>query len=358
MSFPEKKRKAATKKPLLKPSLTLQSTPNPPLPLPDDLLLSCFARVSRLYYPTLSLVSKSLRSLITSAELYKTRSLLNRTESCLYVCLKLPSDDNPRWFTLCRKPNQSRKKKKKTSGNILVPVLFPQSSPPTHAASFVAVGSDIYEIGGLINDVPSSNVSVLDCHSLSRNQAPNMSMAMENPAAYAIDGKLCVVEGSNYKDFFDPKTQTWKPENRPPFALAPPEEYLPEYRGRNLWIRRHGTSFSGCMIDNVYWWYKDGQFEWYNAFKRECRILKGMEGQLPKLTRSCDVQLADYGGKMAVLWHKHDRSSNDKGRVIWCAEIALERRSSEEIWGKVEWFDHVLKVPKLFRFVCVLDPTL
>ncbi|KAG7543224.1 Kelch-type beta propeller [Arabidopsis thaliana x Arabidopsis arenosa] len=185
-----------------------------------------------------------------------------------------------------------------------------------------------------------------------------MSMAMENPAAYAIDGKLCVVEGSNYKDIFDPETQTWKPENRPPFALAPPEEYLREYRGRNLWIRHHGTSFCGCMIDNVYWWYKDGQFEWYDAFKSECRILKGMEGQLPKLTRSCDVQLADYGGKMAVLWHKHDRSSNDKGRVIWCAEIALERRSSEEIWGKVEWFDPVLKVPKLFRFVCVLDPTL
>ncbi|KAG7547868.1 Kelch-type beta propeller [Arabidopsis suecica] len=350
MSFPEKKRKTATKKPLLKPSLTLQSTPNPSLSLPDDLLLSCFARVSRLYYPTLSLVSKSLRSLITSAELYKTRSLLNREERCLYVCLKLPSDSNPRWFTLCRKPNHPRKKKNKTSGNVLVPVPFPQSSHPTHAASFVAVGSDIYEIGGLINDRPSPNVSALDCRSLSRNQAPNMLKARKNPTVYAIDGKLCVdgdsidSVSSNYIEVFDPKTQTWKLEDRTPFAIDIKECRL-------------GTSFSGCWIDNVYMWYGYRQFEWYDANELKWKILKGMEGQLPKFTKYCDVQLANYGGKMAVLWDKHDRSSNDKGKVIWCAEIALEI-CNEEISGKVEWFGPVLKVPKLFRFMCVLDPTL
>ncbi|CAN7049132.1 unnamed protein product [Brassica rapa subsp. trilocularis] len=43
---------------------------------PDDLSMSCFACVSRLYHPTLSLVSKSFASLLASRELYKTRSLL------------------------------------------------------------------------------------------------------------------------------------------------------------------------------------------------------------------------------------------------------------------------------------------
>ncbi|KAF3523334.1 hypothetical protein F2Q69_00049524 [Brassica cretica] len=58
------------------------------LDLPHDLLLNCLARVSRLYYPTLCLVSKRFRSPITSLELYQTRALLGHTESCLYLCLR------------------------------------------------------------------------------------------------------------------------------------------------------------------------------------------------------------------------------------------------------------------------------
>ena len=62
--------------------------------LPDDL--------SRLYHLTLFLVSKSFASLLASRELYKTRSLLGCTESCLYVCFQ--SATKCSWFTLCRKP--------------------------------------------------------------------------------------------------------------------------------------------------------------------------------------------------------------------------------------------------------------
>ncbi|CAF1709991.1 BnaC03g60520D [Brassica napus] len=53
------------------------------LMLPDDLILNCLARISRLDYPTLSLVSKRFRSLLTLVELYQTRTLLGCTESCL-----------------------------------------------------------------------------------------------------------------------------------------------------------------------------------------------------------------------------------------------------------------------------------
>lgn len=72
--------------------------------LPDDLLLNCLACVSRLYYPTLSLVSKRFCSLLTSIELYKTRTLLGTIERCLYVCLSSPSSSKPHWFTLNRGP--------------------------------------------------------------------------------------------------------------------------------------------------------------------------------------------------------------------------------------------------------------
>ncbi|CAL9232526.1 unnamed protein product, partial [Arabidopsis halleri] len=65
--------------------------------LPDDLLLNCLARVSRLYYPILSLVSKRFRSLVASPELYEIRKLLGRTENCLYVCLSSTSRSDPHW---------------------------------------------------------------------------------------------------------------------------------------------------------------------------------------------------------------------------------------------------------------------
>lgn len=39
-------------------------------------------------------------------------------------------------------------------------------------------------------------------------------------------------------------------------------------------------------------------------------------------------------------------SSGYVDKIIWCAVIALERRSDQEIWGKVEWKEPVLKVPK------------
>lgn len=62
---------------LKKPSLTpRQKSESNPIPsLPNDLMLSCLARVLRMYYPSLSLVSKRFQSIISSPELYETRSI-------------------------------------------------------------------------------------------------------------------------------------------------------------------------------------------------------------------------------------------------------------------------------------------
>ncbi|CAA7031698.1 unnamed protein product [Microthlaspi erraticum] len=172
------------------------------------MLLSCFARVSRLYYPTLSLVSKRFRTLLASPELYHTRSHIDRTESCLYVCLTLPPDPNPRWFTLCLRPNktlkrkkkkhQRKKKKKKLSSTLLVPITSPHSAP--FRPSFVAVGSEIYEIGGRINGVPCSTVSVFDCISHSWHQAPSLKASRKHPFTKAIDGKIYVKGRRSHED--------------------------------------------------------------------------------------------------------------------------------------------------------------
>ncbi|ESQ56135.1 hypothetical protein EUTSA_v10026777mg [Eutrema salsugineum] len=100
-----------------------------PKSLPDDLLLNCFARISRLYYPTLPDLS------------------------LFHGSFTWP-DHNARWYTLCRKPNQT----KKSSGYVLALLAIPHT-PQARPSGLVAVGSNIYNIER------SSWVSVLDCWS-------------------------------------------------------------------------------------------------------------------------------------------------------------------------------------------------
>lgn len=71
-------------------------------------------------------------------------------------------------------------------------------------------------------------------------------------------------------------------------------------------------------------------FEFFNPERWHCKIV-------------------DYGGKMVVLWD--EECDGYQENRIWCAEIELERRGGDEIWGKVVWFDVVLTVPKSCHFL-------
>ncbi|KAG7537177.1 hypothetical protein ISN44_As13g011000 [Arabidopsis suecica] len=117
---------------------------------------------------------------------------------------------------------------------------------------------------------------------------------------------------------------------------------------------------SYCAIDNVQYYYRPGRITWTTWYDydelRDWIELKGLEG-LPKIDSSSTVKLADCGGKLVVLWDKYVPASGDKKKMIWCTEISLERRNSEEIWGKVKWFDEVLTVPKCYKFVHAISAT-
>ncbi|CAA7055263.1 unnamed protein product [Microthlaspi erraticum] len=401
MKRPKKKKKK-------KPSLALTPTSSQSTPitsLPDDLLLSCFARISRLHYPALSLVSKSFRSLLASPELYETRSLLGRAESCLYVCLKYYPDHNYRWFTLCQKPSRTKtnddtsekKKKDKSSGHLLVPIAIP-NSPQVYQEGVVTVGSTIYAIGRPINHSPSSSLWILDFNCHVWRKAPSMLVERYYPAADVVDGKIYVAGGceeinsSNWMEVFDPKTQTWE------IVLCPlaerycsnsvnksavvegrifymfgndgvaykPEEDSWEAIERPSDLELRWLQFSDCVIDNVLCRLAISDvFEWYD-FKRQSWIsMRSLRG-LPKFGREVIVQMADYGGKMAVF--SYNPSSGHKGMAIWCEVISLERRKSrngdgdgddEEIWGTVEWLGPVLTLPDAyFYFMCAIASTL
>ncbi|ESQ47497.1 hypothetical protein EUTSA_v10022355mg [Eutrema salsugineum] len=366
--------------------------------LPDD-FLSCFARVSRLYYPTLSLVSKHFRSLLASPELYKARSLLGHEESCLYLCLGSQYDSH--WFTLCRKPDQTlinngTSLKKKSSGYVLarVPILH---SPPAYFPSLVAVGSDIYNIGSrsIINN---SSVSVMDCRSHTWHEAPSMPVELISLSASVVDGKIYVSgrgsDDKNSLEVLDTKTKTWDHvpiscnETRCSFYysrsacidgkfhvaadgrfyVVAAGEKLVSYNSREgrldqVELRMCDKLFSDtyCEIENVLYSAGEGAIRWFDTKVQKWRYLMVFEG-LPKFPPAVSVRLADYGGKMAVFWEEYLLSSEQK--MIWCAVVMLKRHKfweiwgeSCEIWGIVEWFDHVLTVPIGYQFVKALAAT-
>lgn len=319
-----------------------------------------------------------------------TRSSLGHTENSLYVCLKFRSDPIPRWFTLCRKPDQTlttnddddtvklKKKKKKPIGYALAKIPAPHSGNP-HSSSLVTIGSDIYNIGGPIDDddVGSSNVSILDCRSNKWREGPSMLVKRTYADASVVDGKIYVAGGccrgvffkncsrpSDWMEVFDPKTQTWELVSSHGATIcgcrisksagADGKVYVfgscngLSYEPRTgRWERLSWEMddewvwFSNCVIGDVLYMVNEGVFKWYDGKVGIWRVLKGVKG-LPKIPRYV-ARMADYGGKMAVFW---ERVVAYKEKVILCAVIALERRNNdEEIWGKVEWYDTVLTVP-------------
>ncbi|CAL9242741.1 unnamed protein product [Arabidopsis halleri] len=384
MSSPEKKRKSPTTK-TKKRSLTPspESTSNPSLP--DDLVVNILARVSRSYYPNLSLVSKSFRSILASPELYQTRTLLGRTETFLYVCLRFPDEANPRWFTLYRKPNQTLTKKKKkmkedSSGTLLAPISI-LNSPPVEWSCLIAVGSNLYAISAAIEDSPCSNVWYLDCRTHTWLEAPRMRLAHINSdfdGRTYLPGSFENPDSLNCVQVYNTNTQTWNPvppqkrkfkfgnmegkiymklvrENPRKVVALKPKVMTWEAVGLDTDLDRGSI----CMIENIAYCYDPTEkFSWikFNIEEGGWRRLEGLEG-LPKFANYSTVKLADYGGKLVVLWDKYVAASGYKEKMIWCAEISLEMRNSEEIWGKVEWFDAVLTVPKSYKFVCAKSAT-
>ncbi|CAA7018302.1 unnamed protein product [Microthlaspi erraticum] len=380
--------------------------------LPDDILLNCLARVSRLYYPTLSLVSKRFRSLTASIELYQTRTLLGRTETCLYLCIRSPGFKtfNQRWFTLCRKPTRTLnpnpnpnsgwftscfrphkvpKNPSRKEENLMVSVPTRNDSPPFWTGA--ATGPNIYAIGVYTDDdgFPSSKVLYLDCRSHTWHEAPCMHKAPPSIPALGpalgtvvsvLDGKIYVTEDCNEPgsssliECFDPKTQIWERVSNPTAEMLrentiykslaidgklylfgtdynmvyTPEENKWQVVGSTTWFNWIPWDPT-CVISNVMYSTRYSKtLHWYNSEGIVWRALKGLE-KLPSLPMCSDrVRLVNYGGKIAVFWEGDNAIISDE-KLIWCAVIALERRSDEqEVYGKIEWCDVVLTVLKSF----------
>ncbi|CAA0384635.1 unnamed protein product [Arabidopsis thaliana] len=283
--------------------------------LPDEIVLNCLARVSRFYYPTLSLVCKGFRSLLDSRELHATRSCIGKTESFLYVCLDLHRncypDCPPRWFIVSPITKQKLKP---------IPSITSQSS------TVVSIGSKIYIIGGFVDGQSSRRLIVLDCPSHGWRRLPEMRVPRQNAAADVINGKIYVIGGSssnNIKDWgevYDPKNQTWEPLFPTTLDLTVQMSVVP---GVLVWCEPEEDR-GWCPVD-------------------------GLEG-LPNRPTSpgylTSVAHSDRGRRVTVWWESvlHRLGpiwTKECKTEIWCAEISFERRGVGKVCGFVEWSKNV-----------------
>ncbi|KAG2240480.1 hypothetical protein Bca52824_090622 [Brassica carinata] len=262
-----------------------------------------------------------------------------------------------------------------SSGLLLIPISSPDVRHEP-SSSVVAVGSNIYKMGG--HTPSSSEVSVLDCRF----------------NTWHIDGKIYVAGGCedlnsvNCVEVFDPKTQTWASVTNPGVETQLPRSELKSFglggkyylfgdkrvvydpkeaswnpiglgmdmhpvamamgldmdEAMDMEMDMNGVAsavlYLHWVIGDVLFLWNERELRWYDSKTSSWKKLRGVE-DFPDFEG--DFKMVDVGGKMVVLWKvfgRHDEHGEE--RSIRCAEIALERRDGDEMWVNVEWWDVVL----------------
>ncbi|CAN6910458.1 unnamed protein product [Brassica oleracea] len=334
-----------------------QEEPSHPsfLSLPDVIILNCLARVSKSYYPKLSLVSKTFRSLILSIELNHARFHHKTNEISFHVCLQLPDRPLPSyWFTLLI----DLEMKKSTLAQV------PSIYAPIVPRIMLTVASQVYALRQFYH--PSPVMIVRNKENLLWRKAPSLTVARSNPGACVLDGKIYVVGGCTANDcwgeVFDTKTQTWEPLPDPGTELrfSSVIRKLEIIQGK-IYVRSNEEKDSVYDPKKREWnvaakaLVGDSSCMWYD---RECKEWKPVKG-LSSLNKSCRrglIETVNLNGKLIVLWNKFARPGpHCQNKTICCALVALEKRQDGQVWGNVEWSNAVLRLSErmlLFELQC------
>ncbi|KAG7552180.1 Kelch repeat type 1 [Arabidopsis thaliana x Arabidopsis arenosa] len=281
----------------------------------------------------------------------------------------------PSLFALWIKPgqtltNQLEKKERSIGDTRLVPI--PSSYCSTVPFYTISVGSEVYGLKQY-ND-PSSMMWVRNKKNLFWRKAPNMTVARAKAIAHVLNGKIYVMggckadESANWGEVFDIKTQTWEPLPDPGAELRFSSIRKIEVFKGKLYVRSNEKKDSvydpeegkwdvttkshvQSLIDNVWYCCDKRSCWWYDTSRRKWRVVKGLDMLIKNL--GCGIiEIANYDGKLLILWDKFVHHGTCQDKDIWCALIALERRDgSDEVWGNIDWASIVLTVPSSYGFV-------
>ncbi|KAF3507686.1 hypothetical protein F2Q69_00008645 [Brassica cretica] len=347
----------------------MKPNPSPPsfLSLPDVIILNCLARVSKSYYPILSLVSKSFRSLILSIELNHARFHHKTQESLFSICLQLPDRPLPSWFTLWIQPDQVEKKKATL-------VQVPSSYASREPLFLRRVGSDIYALRQRYP--PSQVMLVRHNENVLWSNAPSMTVARVNPVACVLHGKIYVFGGckanesaESWGEVLDIKARTWEPLPDPGDELRFSSVIRKiEITQGKLYVRsneekdsvydpktreiKEGLGFLVHQGNHQKEKVKEENINWWGCIQAWIKV-KGLSS-FNKNYRSGLIETVNYCGKLLIMWDKLAQPRlrrNCQEKTICCALVALEKRQNGQVWGKVEWSNGVLTVPSSYVFL-------
>ncbi|KAK1301792.1 F-box/kelch-repeat protein SKIP6 [Acorus calamus] len=326
--------------------------------LPDEISVTCIARLPVSTHPTLSLVSRSWRSLLRSHLLFTVRSHLTLSQPFLLINIRTVHSIF-RWYLL--DPSTPRHP---------IRPLPPSPSPTAIGSASAVLGPLVYLLGGSVNGIPQPTVSVLDPRFSRWSSGPRLSVGREFAAAGVVDGRLHVIGGCL------PWSPSWA-ESLHGSGWAPvpsPVEVREKWMhgsavvdGRILAVAdrgglefdpRNGGRWSAvstvldmgwrgkaAVVDGVIYSYDFlGKIKGYDRGADVWRPVEGIDGELPRFL--CGATLANVGGKLFVVWERG--SGGGKDLEIACAEIEVRTESpSGALRGRVMWSEpSVLVVPK------------
>ncbi|CAH8372890.1 unnamed protein product [Eruca vesicaria subsp. sativa] len=329
--------------------------------LPEEVALKCLLHVPRCYDLNLSLVSKTMRSLVRSPELHRLRSQLLKSVYLSYdfYFYQIAMDPSPsyRWITF--RPGE------KTTDYQL------EQRFPRHSLGYaVSVGSEIYFIGG--RSLPSTRLWILDTQSGHIWTAPSMKVGrseVNKTAVGVVEGKIYVIGGSeedSQVEVFDPQAQTWdfvgeeKVTCESRFSASMKQKvYMVNRDGRvSTYSPREGINNDAtempsddiikfvCVVKNVLY----GCFEWSGLmwFNTKLKVWRkvvdrdGKDGKL-ELYSFAAAKMVEYEGMIAFFWPLCNIDPFKEN--ILCKLIALDRLG-EEIRGRIEWSGIVATLPR------------
>lgn len=351
-----------------------------PLDVTERILASFF---SRCQYPAIALVSSHFRRLIASHNFRLTRSQLSVPERFLYALLGSPAPGLlPRWHILYRSSSSS------SSNASSLRLRRVDSLPPVpHGCAVVAVGREIYVIGGCDGRRRySSAVTLINCLSHTSRSLSRMREGRYRASAGVIDGKIFVVGGcetpsssANWVEAFDLERKIWLRWTWP-MALVPNvrcefvtyavvkheiytlserawcHAYDPKGRRLETWAGGHELrnlwQASSCVVDGMLFNVDPGRslghliivFDLKKQVWRPVKI-KDVNGLPPCLYQyGYESKMGNIGGNLVILVGNQTQWWDYEGeKSIWCVEIGLRRNQGGEIWGKVESVDVVFK---------------
>ncbi|KAI4307347.1 hypothetical protein L6164_030548 [Bauhinia variegata] len=254
--------------------------------LPDEVSLQIIARIPRICYFNMRLVSRKWKATVMSSELYKVRKELGTTEEWVYLLIKFGEDKflwhaldplSQKWQRLPTMPNDvNEEESRKGSSRFwmwnmvegirgLLGQKEAMDEMPFCGCAIGALDGCLYVLGGFCKASTMRCVWRFDPIQNTWNKVTSMSTARAYSKTGILNNKLYVVGGVSQgqagliplqsAEVFDPSTDTWSNVPSMPFSRA---RFLPTAFLADMLkpIATGLTSYMGklCVPQSLYSW--------------------------------------------------------------------------------------------------------